>query len=464
MDTIHKYPCKEYAPLWKKLAAHVGGKEGEELALSMLELYSVYRDTLPEWFASLYDPGVGGFYFCRSARDNERLDYKGILFGLLPDADSTWQALATMASAGMFRDYGNKASEAIPTEMQGEIIRFIKSLQDPNGSIYHPQFPRERNEEKITRRTRDAARGMAVLKYFGASPTYDSPTGERGDGVRFDGVRVALPSPAPKLDVGKAASDTAAAIPECFKGEECFRKHLSGLTLRNNSYSTGSFFITQQSIMQAIDKRLRADGASYTLYGILTDWLSENQLENGVWDDEVGYAAINGVMKICRLYSAAGVIMPRVERTVRAAITAICSDEPTTSIVEVFNPWVAVSVILSDLRGAGDDGLKIAKEVTRELWLIAPEAIRKTKKKLLRFLRSDGAFSYPADRSGGYNMGMPLGIAGLDEGDMNATHLALGIPSRIFSALGLAEFTVPIFCKEDLKRFLGTVDEKRKNI
>lgn len=458
------YKRKEYSEIWQAIRDRLGVTVGDGIILAMNDFYTVYTDTLPEWFASLYDARVGGFYYSASARDNDTLDYKGEIYGLLPDADSTCQALWTVRSLGLFREYGGDAISALPKRMQRDMIAFIKGLQDPDdGYIYHPQFPRKRNEEKINRRSRDTGRAASVLSMLGASFTYDTPLGHKGDGINKNGDPVSNKREIPKdRDTGKSTASPS-LTPDYMASEESFRKHLDSLVLRNNSYVTGSHFVTQTAELLFRDKELRAQGSSVSLMRILTDWFTENQLENGTWNDVPNLSAVSGIMKICRLYSAAGVMMPRVRETVRATISVITDDEEVGSITDVFNPWYALSVILGDLTEiGGDEGAGLADEIRSELRLNAPSMLKRTKERLLPFLRGDGAFSYLLGKSGGYNMGMPLGIAGIDEGDMNATHLAAGLPSTIFSVLGLADLSVPVFGRDDMKKFLGVIEDGYK--
>lgn len=441
---------------WQALAARVGG----ECTNAMRDYYErIYSKELPEWFAGLYDTEIGGFYFSNSARDNDRLIYEGETFGLLPDADSTWQAFVTMVSMGMTG--GKHYRDVIPEWMQKKTVAFLKGLQDPDGYFYHPQFGRKRNEEKANRRSRDTGRALAVIKAFGAMPTYDSPMGDIGDGILADGTPAAKPVSKAREEAPATEKKTAMAL--FMKDADTFREYLDTLTLRNNSYSTGSFFITQSSELKYRDRQLAESGAGYSLFGILTDWLTEHQLENGIWDDVKNYAGTSGIMKICRLYSMAGVMLPNAEKTVRAAIYSITSDEEAKSVTDVFNPWVATSVIISDLRKIGGEaGAEIARRITDELIENAPRLIRATADKLVRFKRADGAYSYPVNASGGYNMGMPLGIKGIDEGDMNATHLVMGAVSNIYTAMDIADIAVAPYGEDDMQRFLDIVENKRK--
>ena len=444
---------------WQKIADRIGGERGERLVRALKSYYErIYTPTLPEWFARLYDKEIGGFYFSNSARDNETLIYKDETFGLLPDADSTWQTMLTIVTMGLTD--GKPYKKFIPKEIQTKIIAFLKSLQDTDGYFYHPQFPRKRNEEKVERRSRDSARAVAVITAFGASPTYDTQNGVKGDGILADGRRIELPEQKTEEKAESAVKPTenTAKIAPFMQSKESFLEHLASKDIKNHSYVTGSHFITQMSEMKYRDKVLTESGANYTLFGLLTDWLTENQLENGIWDEKIGYSGISGIMKICRLYSAARVMIPRAELTVRATISVVTSPDMAKSVTDIFNPWVAAGVILSDLREiGGEEGQKIAERITDELIDNAEVLLDATAEKLERFIRADGAFSYPVAASGGYNMGMPLGIAGLDEGDVNATHLAVSAVSNIFTAMNISDLYIAPYTKEDGERFLEII-------
>jgi hypothetical protein len=443
---------------WQAIADRVGGERGEKLVRAFKDYYRrIYTPELPEWFARLYDKNIGGFYFSNSARDNDTLIYKEEEFGLLPDADSTWQTMCTIVSMGLTN--GKPYREFIPSEIQAKIIAFLKGLQDRDGFFYHPQFPRERNEKKVERRSRDTSRAVAVITAFGALPTYDTPNGVIGDGILADGRRVEKPKKSARSEevVEKVTENTASVAP-FLQSKEAFLEHLASKELKNHSYVVGSHFITQSSEMTYRDKVLRESGADYTIYGLLTDWLSENQLENGIWDEKIGYSGVSGIMKICRLYSSARVMLPRAELTARAAISVVTSPDMATSVTDIFNPWVAAGVILSDLRKiGGEEGKKIAEKISNELIDNAEVLLDATAEKLERFIRADGAFSYPVKSSGGYNMGMPLGIAWIDEGDVNATHLAVSAVSNIFTAMNLGDLYVAPYGEDDGRRFIEII-------
>ena len=445
------------SPRWQEIADRVGGERGEKLVRALKNYYSrIYTKELPEWFARLYDKELGGFYFSNSARDNDTLLYKDETFGLLPDADSTWQTMVTITEIGITD--GKHYRDFIPKDVRDKIVAFLKGLQDVDGYFYHPQFGRKRNEEKVERRSRDTSRAVATITAFGAKPTYDTPNGVEGDGILADGTRVAKPTKLMQNDEKSDAPQSGAAIAPFMQSKEAFLEHLASKDIKNHSYVTGSHFITQTSEMLYRDKVLKESGADYTLFGLLTDWLTENQLENGIWDEKIGYSGVSGIMKICRLYSSAKVMLPRAELTVRAAISVVTSPDMAKSITDIFNPWVAAGVILSDLRKiGGEEGKALAKKIADELIDNAEVLLDATAEKLERFIRADGAFSYPVASSGGYNMGMPLGIAGLDEGDVNATHLAACAVSNIYTAMGIGDLYVRPYGKEDSEKFLKII-------
>ena len=77
---------------------------------------------------------------------------------------------------------------------------------------------------------------------------------------------------------------------------------------------------------------------------------------------------------------------------------------------------------------------------------MAPEAIRITKEKTLKFKHKDGSFSYFQGRSTHYMQGAPCALPRTDEGDMDAailgTHFMI---LAITDVLGVDEYTVPLF-------------------
>jgi len=149
------------------------------------ELQSLYTDGIYKWYASLWEPDIGGFYYSLSARDTE---------GFLPDIESTAQLLGYVEELGLVPNLID-----LPEGMKKKLIAFLQGLQDKDdGYFYHPQWGKEVTDGYLSRRARDLSRAVSVLNTLGASPTYDTPTGTKGDGVLADGnpiARAALTSP-----------------------------------------------------------------------------------------------------------------------------------------------------------------------------------------------------------------------------------------------------------------------------
>ena len=151
---------------------------GRDIAISLRKIYSMYDDKMVGWAANLYDPGVGGFYTCRSGRNGEE-------FG--PDVECTVQILRFIGSSGMLDTLEGGIAANLPMKMQQQLIYFGKSLQDKdNGYFYHPQWGKEETDNRLSRRGRDLGWGTSLLDMFGARPAYNAPNGKAGDGITAD--------------------------------------------------------------------------------------------------------------------------------------------------------------------------------------------------------------------------------------------------------------------------------------
>lgn len=433
--------CKELLAEYRDDFLPYFGKECENFIEALKELYSLYTEKMPVWLGSLYDKEIGGFYYSVSARDND---------GFLPDPDSTYQALRTVMNSGMTGAVGRSYGDRLPREMRDGVIRYLKSVQAENGYFYHPAMERETLDTKRTvRRSRDTQRATAVLRELGSAPTYDTPFGVVGDGIGADGKPVGSRAHTEKSNEGKEAKVQL----DFLLSPEKFEDYLSSLVLINNSYSTGSHFNSQFYEMVARDREAIAAGENYSYVQSLISWLTENQLENGLWNERSDYAAVNGLMKIAGVYKNAGVLMPKSEAAALSAVEAIISAEPADAVTTVFNPWICAYRITSNMRRFGEESA--ADAVTARLRELAPLAIRRTAEKLTPFLKSDGGFSYLPDASAHVSSGAPAAVKGTAEGDVNATMLAsVDTVDSIFSALGLEKHKVPIYSEEDFFRFI----------
>lgn len=417
---------------WRALSEHVGGEAGRELVLALKELYSIYTDELIDWFVGLYDIERGGFYYCQSAVDNDEVEYKGEYYKLLPDAESTCQALGFWINSGLADAFGGSYAKAIPEWMAEDIARYVTSLQSPNGYFYHPQWTKEMTDERISRRSRDLNWCVGMLKCFGKTPKYPTIFDKKSD----DG-------------------NTQTMIPPNLATEEAFEEYLASKNIHEKSYHVGSELVTQNNQMIALGRMDRC-----------IEFLTSTQhAESGHWHHENSYYAINGIMKISGVYNGAKKPFPNAKAAAMAAMNAITSDEPIGAVVDLWNTWIAVRNLLSNLRSfGGEEGNRQADEIVCELRKRAPHAILKTKEKILPFRKEKSSFSYCREYPAVISQGMPVCIPHLPEGDVNATVISsASMIAVVYDALELSKYKIPMFEEPERKRYISLLEEKREN-
>lgn len=449
---------------YNSLADAVGGELGERIADAIRDLYSLYTPDMIDWFAGLYDPRYGGYYYSNGARDNRKICHTdGNVYDLSVDAESTQQALRFIRDSGLAGEVGDSWTGVIPDWMKEQIGRYIMGLQHPNGFFYHPQWTKEMVDDRISRRARDLGWCTGILHELGKMPTYDTPTGTKGSGLDYDGnpVRIETVSESTGREE-KHEGDVA--IPIEMRDKESFRAYLDSLDIHNKSYGIGNTLtsITGQIIYR--DRILKEQGADYSLCDMIIGWLNENQYpETGLWHPGTDYYGVNGLMKISGVYGKIGVLMPNIDKAIRSAVDAISTDEVATTVTSVYNTWYAVTRLKRHLRTmGGEEGNRLADEIVRELRERAPETIRITKEKLKPFLKPGGSFSYCLTHSGPRSQGMPVTFENAWEGDINATIICSSdILVYLYSALELSDKRVPIYGEDDMARYVSVLEANK---
>ena len=476
MEEYYAAMDAEYkAEAWAKLEAAVG----KELTDAYKQLYSLYESKSVIWLANLYDPdicvcvdyygeetcsgtkycGGAGFYYSNSGRDN---------MGFLPDIESTTQALSFLASAGLAYNYYNSYSAIIPDEMKDKISKFFIALQEPNGYFYHPQWGIEFTDTKLSRRARDLNSATTVLRVFGKQPIYDTPNGVKGSGS-------ASPTALTNTLGGSAVSMVSQVVLAAdvyashLQDVAAFKEYLNSLDIANNSYAVGNELTSQCAQIIERDKALGTENDPTPLMSTLIEWLNYHQKDNGGWDDkkpgdpgyQSAYYASNGLLKISGIYSNAQTVFPNAKVACETAITATLCDSDVGSVVELYNTWYAIQVIVDTLRLYGDESDEaLADEIVAGLRVTAVEAIKISREKDSVFFKDDGSASYGVNHTSADSQGCPVAIAGTNEGDVNATIIALtGIIGHSMEALEISEYKVPIFGEYERMLFFKTIDE-----
>ena len=437
------------------------GTAAEEMISALKQLYTIYSEDAVTWLADLYDPVTGGFYYSNSARDTE---------GYLPDLESTYQALAFLEGSGMLRDYGGKVKEALPEWMQEQIVAFTKGLQDKdNGYFYHPQWSKVLTDSLPARRGRDLTNATNILSKFGKLPTYNTPSGVKGDGLLADGTPVALSRLTERFSssavsaVSKVllASDPDANVTPHLRTKEAFVAYLNGLDVNERSYYVGNLLESQANQILARDAVLKARGEDYSLSDILAEWFDKHQNKvTGTWraDDEINYDGVNGILKISSTYTRIKKAVPNPDLCIKAAMIALVDETPAAHVCDILNPWYAITVIRNNLtEQTGSDELYL--EMMDEMAEQFAASTLITREKLTTLLRNDGSFGYLPESSASSGQGAPVAVPNTWEGDVNACYLAtVGVMGHLFNALGINDARVQIFGTADFLRFLFIVE------
>ena len=470
---------------------------GKDAADALKAHYALYTDRFYKWLASLYDPAVGGFYFNEAARDTD---------GFLPDVESTKQAINFFGLTGLTTDYPSLI-EAYPKWMRDQICGWVRELQSPDdGYFYHPQWGKDIIPSRLSR---DLGWATSTLEEFGQMPKWDAPNGAKGE---F--------GPPPKSALAaaegsgeKGAASAASVYPERLRTVENFRRYLVcelngnsdpyDLTpnlIRSKSYPIGNNMNAQAG---QIKQRERLGIETGELVDSDGDGIADNgfiatfcevfgawQLPyNGVWEeshildadgnpvaDERGsmhYNAINGLMKLSTSYNALGVKMPYAAEALASAIEMaaflgehedgrpgpdIMGHRPNGS-VDVYNPWVAVQAIFSNL-----DRFSTKEErqsLQERLKANAAQMIRVTTEKTRHFEKPDGSFGYRWGECGTVSQNAKVSPPGYVIGDVNGGCIAVrGVTVSMCAGLGIK--MIPIYGRSDWDVCLEIFEESNK--
>ncbi|MBR4335737.1 MAG: hypothetical protein IKP74_04710, partial [Clostridia bacterium] len=162
---------KENARLY---AARFNGIADPDVRAAVEDFYGeCYNPTkLLRWWAGLYDPERGAFYYAISARDGA---------GYLPDMESTYQIVDKLLQF----DRDGDLARYLGPEITEKMIAFYQTMQDESdGYFYHPQWTKEQSRKNVMRYTRDQDWAIFVLDKLHSAPLYPTAL-ERlnGDGA-----------------------------------------------------------------------------------------------------------------------------------------------------------------------------------------------------------------------------------------------------------------------------------------
>ena len=436
---------------WAKLKTQLPEENADEIMEAFKRLYSLYSPELVVWMANLYDPTVGGFYYCPSARDNE---------GFLPDIESTYIALSFLGASGMAEMYGGDWAAATPDWLADAVCDWVISMRDPeDGYYYHVQWPKEYIEANgfQTRITRDRGSGNSLLQAFDRYSSTAS-TAALNNSNRL-GVSTAF-----------AVSKAVAAADDMmwqFASTENFRTYISGLDSRcavlgdaelaYQFYVYGNEF---QSSVHLLNEEMR---------DILIKFFDKYQSpETGMWSKNLYYNTTNGYHKVASVYNSLGATLKYTDKAVQSTMEILCwspEDHPTSAGVEYYNALSCLPYIYQNIRnfGSGTEEEKAGAIDSYKaiVYANAPTMILNGYAQMTAFACPDGSFGTSTYSRGnaGKAQGVPIGIPGTKEGDIGGTYVAtMDIIDYTLKALELEEYKVPLFTESERYAFVKTLE------
>ena len=389
---------------------------GEDAVNEVREIYNMFDERMLIWYAGLWEPEIGGFYFSNSARDHE---------GFLPDIESTAQAVDFIAEMCALPGDGMPITR-IPTRFSEKICNFAYNLQDEDGFFYHPQWGKNITE---SRRGRDHGWAWRMIEPLGVECKYIRPTKR----VKAEGA----PPP---------------AFPDYLKSLSAFKEWLNSKDLKKKSYPFGN-------LINSTSGQIKAAGPEYVK--ALIDHLNEHcNPETGLWGDEVNYDSVNGLMKLGLTYPGFDAALPYPEKSFESARQAVISKERVTFACQFYNAWASVSSALRSMELVGD--MEKAEEYRGRLREHAAQMVRITGKKIALTAVGDGSFAYFTADSGltcPRAQESPVALSNVREGDINGNGCSTKAPLRyMFAAFGVD--MVPMFTEEDAEFLFELMDAR----
>ena len=404
------------------------------------DFYETFYDpeAIIRWWAGLYDPELGGFYYANSARDNA--GYGANLF--LPDMESTWQIINRL------RQFDSDLARYLGSDVTAKIVEFYQSKQDPNdGYFYHPQWGKSGDDNlmSLMRRTRDQDWAIAALDNLHSAPLYPTALDRAKNSTGTVDVTVKRLASYAGLSKTASAPRTSASWQA---NESSVKSYVNNLMNTQSCEAWANELDTQISTFEAkgviryvldvLDERVNPD------YGL---WVSGYDANRDLYYNlksspttEVPYGIFTNTYKVMKVYNAGGRLFKYSEKMVENTIKAINSKDPGARITYIFNPWATLGNVRSNLADYGTSAqLATYNRLISENII---EMINSLKSSLGIYKHADGSYSYlPSGCSSPTIYGTPVSL-GLNEGDVNAHNLVMSFSMHICNTIGVSTISV----------------------
>ena len=405
-----------------------------EKIAAVKRLYALYGEETMLWYARLWDPVTGGFYYSNSARDTE---------GFLPDIEDTAFAFANLLGGFKIfqsrQDFLDRLSFWGLNNVDTRIVNWIESLRAPDGFYYHPQWGNRVDDTGLFRHHNCAS---SLLRGFGALAETDPKT-------------ESVPKKPTNLPAYLESKEAVIAWLDSFNWSRNQTYHSASVV--GVMYDTLAEIGLIDTVIDYFDKK-------FEIYG------------NGTFESEIDMMSLNGTMKVTDLYLTASRTFPCFEKVLEATVKVLVGDEPTPILIcSIANPFRNLTALKRMANREIETAEAALQKATEENRLTLTEAlqrararltylnetidrnavaiIEKTTERLSAYRRSDGAFSLRATGCGAETCGVQWGYR-IAESDVNGTNQAIGvIISAIFYSV-LDEPPVAVWSPETREKFI----------
>ncbi|MBQ7387203.1 MAG: hypothetical protein IJW03_03455 [Clostridia bacterium] len=453
-----------------------------EVVEALKQLYNYYDgERIVDWLANLYDPVIGGFYYSRSARDNEPFR---------PDIESTAQGISFLLN----NDAISSRSQ-FPEEIRKKLVEFARSLQSAeDGYFYHPQWPQGKENLQTDRYGRDMGWATSTITNF----TYD----DDGDGVEDKQYPFWCAPNGVKCELHAGTTETC-SFPQsvAYYSDRTEGAVSTALTTSTTSavsrvsssvatptasvsskpdYSSATAFSTW---LEAYNATVKEDsGRAHNLAAIKSEIVQKGYIEivmnhldrvqaevfdeqmkageepTGLWQKNVDYKAVWGLLKYMSFYNASGYgrkidikYVPYIAKTVVKVIELPPNGAYASN--DLYNQWSGISDLISNVKKYyGSTGVQQIYDILRAN---CASLISNSLEKIEPFRQEDGSFSSSSSGLTGVNIYGTRISLGVAEGNVNSTGLICSMYRSIYTALGLP--LVPLASAADGEKFMQTL-------
>ncbi len=430
---------------------HIEETLGAEAREAMSAYLEIFDEDFYIWLAGLYDPDTGALYYSNSGRNT---------VGYLPDIESTARGWGWLSGSGMLENYNGDLKAALPEWLVQKLLDWIIPLQSSkDGYFYHPQWG---GKEGVSRLGRDLDYATNFIAKLGGQQLYDGNNGTKGIYGAPSGVSSELTVPLGNNTAVAVSKVVATAVPSHLQSVDAFVEYMGDLNW-DRSYNSGNTLESQATQIKNAGPEFIA---AYEAFMKDRQEQIQQQLrdagkeENGLWQADVSFYSVNGLMKICSTYTRLGIAIPYAEAAFESALKMVklegedCNGKTSGAVVDVYNPWCAINYLISNTKTFGDP--EVADRMRAKLAENAAELIKITARKNATFKKEDGSFGYNAVGGQPTSQSMPVALEGVDEGDVNGATIATNtIMAHMCQAFGVNK--PQLYFNSDFDKFMDLI-------